>query len=62
MHEWNGFKIYNQVSSVLELSKETMITYPVLVIQLEDNKTMNIQVKGDSQETSNTITTQPGCG
>ena len=31
-HEQNGFKMYNQVSSAQEISKETSIMYPVVVI------------------------------
>ena len=38
MHERNGFKISNQVSSAQELSKETRIAYPVAVIQLGDKQ------------------------
>ena len=38
MHEWNEFKMSNQVSSVQEHSKETGITYLIVVIQLGDKQ------------------------
>ena len=38
MHEWNGFKISNQVSSAQEHSKEARIVYPVVVIQIGDKQ------------------------
>ena len=63
MHEWNGFKMFNQVASVQEIYKETRITQLVAVIQMgdkqlgvqEDFKVTNTQVKGIYQETRNTV-------
>ena len=38
MHECNGFKMSNQMSSAQKLSKETRIAYPIVVIQLGDKQ------------------------
>ena len=63
MHERNRFKMSHQVSSSQEILKEIGIEYLVEFIQLgdkqlgvqEDIKEMNSKVKGDGQETNDTV-------